>query len=56
MVSGNIYVDVIHPNYPGHSLVLKLKGQEKCEWSEEKTRRVKGLLDARSKTEHYTEK
>lgn len=45
---------MIHPEYPGHSLILKLKGIEECSWMEDRTRIVKGILDTRARTVNYT--
>lgn len=50
-MTGNIYLDLTQP-YPAVSLDIIVKGEERCRWTERKTRTVRDS-DGKSKTETY---
>lgn len=50
-MTGNIYIDLQQP-YPAVSLDIVIKGEEKCRWTERKTRTVRDH-EGKTRTETY---
>lgn len=52
IVSGNIYINLVKPNYPGNKIFITIVGIEQCIWWEHKNTTVKANRNKKRYVHH----